>query len=163
MKTLILFLLISINAQAKNSFQISLFGITHHGTHIPPSEPLQMKNKLSQDAVWAYNPQFNLTRYKENGDLLNASFVVDCYRNAALNLAIGKRYNYNDRLKYGYVYGLYFRTRPGDIKEVPFKFGENYQLFPTAAGILQYKVTEKITLRLTANYVINFFDIAFEF
>lgn len=163
MKTIILFLLISINAQAKNSYQISFFGFTHHGIPVHPHEPKKMLNKLDQNGVFAYNPQFNFTRYKENGELLNASFVVDCYRSAALNVALGKRFDFNDRLKFGYVYGIYFRSAPGDKKDFNFKLTSNHQLFPTAAGILQYKVTDKITLRLTANYVINFFDIAFEF
>lgn len=164
MKKLILITMILLSQAAKaDSYQISLLGVTHHGVHIPPAEPSIMLNKLTGDAVWAYNPQFNLTRYKENGELLNVSFVVDCYRSAALNVALGKRFNYTDNLKYGYVYGFYFRSAPGDKKDFDFKLTSNHQLFPMAAGILQYKATDKITLRLTANYFINFFDIAFEF
>lgn len=165
MKTIILFLLISISVQAKNTYQVSFFGLTHHG--LPAVEPgengINMKSKLDKFGIWAYNPQFNFTRYKDNGDLLNVSFVADCYQSAALNLALGKRYKYNDSFSYGYVYGLYFRSAPNFKKDTAFKITENHQLFPTAAVNLQYKVTEKITLRLTANYVINFFDFAFEF
>lgn len=166
MKKLILITMILLSQAAKaDSYQISFFGLTHHG--LPAVEPgedgINMKSKLDKFGVWAYNPQFNFTRYKDNGDLLNVSFVADCYQNAALNLALGKRYKHNDSFSYGYVYGLYFRPAPNLKNDTAFKITENHQLFPTAAGILQYKVTDKITLRLTANYVINFFDIAFEF
>lgn len=162
MKTLFLILLLSLNAQAKNSFQVSLFGITHHGIFIPAENAKYVKSKLTQDGVWAYNPQFNFTKYNEKGDLFNVSFVVDCYQKAAINLALGKRFDFNDHIKYGYIYGVYFRKAPS-IKDTEFRISENYQLIPTVAGILQYKVTDKITLRLTANYIINFFDVAFEF
>ena len=153
-------LTMGLNAQEK---QISFFGITHHGIPaIEPKNTVSLKNKLDKSGIWAQNPQFNLTFY-EKENLKNISLVVDCYRSLALNLAKGKRYQYNDKFYYGYIYGLYFRQNPS-VKDNPeFRLTENFQLIPTAAINLQYKVTEKITFRLTANYIINFFDIAYDF
>lgn len=149
-----------VSAQTK---QISFFGITHHG--IPAIEPknnTNLKNKLDPSGVWAYNPQFNFTAY-EKENLTNISFVVDCYANAAINLAKGKRFQYNDFFYYGYVYGLYFRKNPSRKDNPEFNISENYQLFPNVALNLQYKLSKNVTLRLTSNYVINFIDVAFEF
>lgn len=161
--TQVLLLLTTINLQAQEK-QISFIGLTLHG--IPAIEPggneVNMKSKLDKSGMWAYNPQFNYTYYKGE-DLTNFTFLSDCYANAAFNFSKGKRFQYNDRLYYGYVYGLYFRYNPDTKVNKEFNVSENFQLFPTAAAILQYKVTENITLRLTANYLINFFDIAFEF
>lgn len=156
---LFIFTLIS-NAQEK---QISFFGITHHGIPaIEPKNSVGLVNKLDKSGVWAKNPQFNLTFY-EKENLKNISFVVDCYGNSALNLAKGKRYQFNDKFYYGYIYGLYFRQNPSPKDNHEFNISENYQLIPTAAVNIQFKVTKKVTIRLTANYLINFFDIAYEF
>jgi hypothetical protein len=154
--------LMAPNLQAQEK-QISFIGLTFHG--IPVIEPKNsegMKSKLDKSGVWAYNPQFNYTYY--NGEnLTNFSFLSDCYASPALNFSKGKRYQYNDKFYYGYVYGLYFRYNPDPKENREFNITENFQLIPNAAAILQYKVTDKITLRLTANYLINFFDIAYEF
>lgn len=149
-----------VSAQNK---QISFIGVTHHGIPaIEPKNKTHLTNKLDQSGVWAYNPQFNFTVY-EKENLTNIAFVVDCYSNAAINLAKGKRFQYNDTFYYGYVYGLYFRKNPSRKDNPEFNISENYQLFPNVALNLQYKLSKNVTLRLTSNYVINFIDVAFDF
>lgn len=164
MKTIIAIFITTIfysNLSQAQERQLSLLGITLHGTSANKSAADEMKNRITSDGMLAFNPQINLT-YVDGNDIKNASLIIDCYRNPAVFFGIGKKYLVTEKLELGYIGGLYIRQFPAREEFELFKVG-NYQIIPTPSLLAQYKIGEKTYLRMTSNYFINFFDVAFDF
>lgn len=161
MKSIILTMIAISQVAFAQERQISLLGVTLHGTAANKAAAIEMKNKITSDGLLAYNPQINLT-YVDGHDIKNVSLIIDCYRNPAAFFGVGKKYLVTENLELGYIGGLYIRQFPAREEFELFKVG-NYQIIPTPSLIAQYKIGEKTYLRMTSNYFINFFDVAFDF
>ena len=149
----------SVKAESR---QISLFGITAHGIEASKSSIRDMRNKITSDGFLALNPQLNLTYIKDDGSFKNFTALIDCYARPAIFIGSGKQYLVKPDLTLGYVLGVYFRMFPPRDQTKLFKVG-NYQIIPTPALSLQYRINDRFFLRFQSNYVINFTDIAWEF
>lgn len=160
MKTIILMLLMSLTALAEQ--QISLFGVTIHGGATDPD----MTNKLDDSGRAVFNPQINYMNINEDGRvLLHAAFLKDCYGHGAGFIAYGKRYKVDERLYLGLEIGVYARQVPRDDNDDlhrMMRYGL-YQVLPSPALIMQYKIAERIVIRAQSNFLINFFDVAWAF
>ena len=141
--------------------QISLFGVTLHGTSANKKAAEEMKHKITSDGLLALNPQINLT-FSDGEKIKNMSVLLDCYKNPAAFFGVGKKYLVTEKLELGYIGGIYIRQFPNNEE---FKLGKigNYQVIPTPSLIAQYRIGDKTKIRMSSNYFINFFDIAFDF
>lgn len=143
--------------------QFSIVGITAHGVKTEaPGVQSAMRNKLTSDGFLALNPQLNYTFNYADGTFYNTTALIDCYGDPAGFIGYGKKYQVESDLKLGYMAGVYARLFPN--KET-IKFGKigNYQILPFPALIAEYEITETVSIRMSANYLINFFDLAWEF
>lgn len=159
----ILFSVLTLSLDSKSETrQISLLGITAHGTSINKYGANSMRNKITSDGFLVVNPQLNLTYIKDDGSFKNFTALIDCYAQPALFSGFGKNYQVEKDLSLGYVLGVYIRIFPDRDTIDIFRIG-NYQIIPTPALTLQYRIKDKLYLRVQSNYVINFIDLAWEF
>ena len=163
MKTFILTLILFTIANAQQN-QLSLFGLTIHGVEVNRGAAGDMRNKITSDGILALNPQFNYTKVYEDNTMVNTSIVIDCYAAYATFLGYGKKYKIDNNFYLGYVAGLYSRIKPNrDESGINFPSIGKYQFIPIGGLYSEYKLTEKTSIRFTANYFINFIDLAFNF
>lgn len=165
MKIFLLILLISGVVKAEQ--QVSLVGLTLHLTPITKATDRLLKNKLSSGGQFVYNFQLNYMAINDEGSLVHAALLKDCFGNGAGFLAYGKRYEVKKDFYIGWELGFYGRQDPfpsekddGPIQSI--KSGI-YQFYPSPAGIVQYRILPNVLFRVQSNVVLNSFDLAWSF
>lgn len=157
---LILFTMSAFSLGSKAEQQISLFGLSIHGTAVGPWAAKQMKNKITSDGTIALTPQINYSKI-EAGNIFNISALSDCYGNAAVFIGKGKKYDFDKELSFGYLFGIYARQFPEAEIFGLFRVGL-YQFIPTPVIYAQHRIGEKTFIRVQSNYLITFIDLAWE-
>jgi hypothetical protein len=151
------------NSARAESRQLSLIGITVHGTPTGGAvSKSAMRNKITSDGFMALNPQLNYTFNYSDGTFYNTTALIDCYGQIAGMVSYGKKYKVESYLNLGYMVGIYGRLFPSDENLRLGKIGA-YQFLPFPALIAEYRISKTSSFRMSSNYLINFFDYAWEF
>lgn len=157
---LLIFMILFFTTAAKAEKQFSFFGFSVHAV-----ETQNMTGAIDDAGILAFNPQLNYFNADENGKIFHVGFLQDCFRHPAGFIAWGRRYEVDTNLFLGYEVGVYARQVPkdDDLPENRFARVGIYQVVPTPAFILQYRIAPKTFIRVQSNLLVNFIDIGLEF
>lgn len=162
-----LILILAFTSVVKAEQQVSLIGLTLHLTPITNQTAKLLKNKLTSGGQFVYNWQLNYMAINDEGQLIHAAMLQDCFGHGAGFLAYGKRYEVEKNFYLGWELGFYGRQRAWvgqteDGVNPPITSGI-YEFYPSPAVIAQYKLAPNVVIRAQSNLILNSFDIAWAF
>lgn len=157
MKTMILILMMLGSLQTKaGEIRVGFLGLTMHGEAPKADVRPIMPRKLDNQAIFVWHPELNINYITDENTIYNATYVKDCTDNDAYYLGMGKQYNIEKGLRFGYIIGVYKRLQPYaftnyDTGKITYTFTNQYLPMPQVFIEKVYKINEKFGISFQAS------------